>query len=269
MDRPIGYLYRVGQSRTRARKEPQRERPTPVQDTLPDPEEVMYRPYAPAVDKKSTRTSRGRQLVAAAAIAVLALTGAALWTQLGQRTPANEAVSVASRGQAAPSTETLSSTPTSLDPSTSPAIDPTTCGPSNRCRATVTQAEQALGIRLPDPQGIPAGWEPVESKWTIRYWPESWLSPGDPAVADYNQAWAPAGEDLDAPGATPTYVQIRRRTTLGDEAFNGSPVALPNGVTAYNTLDRTLAWKYQGVTTQVTAVGLSLENLQEIAASLV
>lgn len=38
MDRPIGYLYRVGQSRTRARREPPRSRLSVVEDVLPDPD---------------------------------------------------------------------------------------------------------------------------------------------------------------------------------------------------------------------------------------
>ncbi len=133
------------------------------------------------------------------------------------------------------------------------------------CPMGVAEAERVLGISLPDPTGLPSGWDAIESRSAVRYWP----SVGDQAaVAEYNQVWAPIGEDLDSAGATPTYVQLRRRAALSDEpASTGTPLTLPNGQTAYRA-GNTLEWTTDGVTSRLSGYQMTDNDLRSIAASL-
>jgi hypothetical protein len=218
-------------------------------------EEVMRRPYVPTEGTAVSHRPRRRLLAVAAVVAVLGL-GAAAWSRV-QDAPSSGVTTGVTDAASAPSGRGTVT------------VDPTTCGDADAtggCPASPEQAEQALHIPLPDPSGIPSGWEVVDARSRIRYWPAT----GDtPAVADFNQVWAPVGEDLDAAGTVPSYVQLRRRAALPAESepFAGQPVVLPSGVTAY-LAGTSIRWSARGVTTQLSGYGVSPSDLERIAASL-
>ena len=165
---------------------------------------------APYVSQPRRQRSRGLLLAGVAAAVVLVA-----------------AIALASMPDDAAELDTASEPPTA--PAT--AIDVTTCGapPESRgCEATPTEAEQALGLPLPTPTGIPDGWELRNEH--IRYWPEGYPGEGfaTEAVGDYNQAWAPPGEDLTT--GTPTYIQLTRRAAdVGGFAGDGRDLG-PNTI---------------------------------------
>jgi hypothetical protein len=102
------------------------------------------------------------------------------------------------------------------------ALDVTTCAvqpDSQGCEATPEEAERVLGIDLPTPAGIPAGW--VLRSQHIRFWPKGHSGASEAAVT-YDQIWAPPGEDF-SEGSSPTYIHLtRRRADVGGLDGDGS-----------------------------------------------
>jgi hypothetical protein len=214
-------------------------------------EEAMQHLERHAVEVEAPPPARhGRRWLGAAAAVAACAVGATAWVVLS------------------PGSADLATSDEPQPVVTSAPFDVTSCRVAEGvagCPMGVAEAERVLGISLPDPTGLPAGWEAVESRSAVRYWP----SVGDQApVAEYQQVWAPVGENLDRAGATPTYVQLRRRVALsGEPAATGTPLTLPNGQVAYQA-GNTLAWTTDGVTSRLSGYQITDDDLRAIATSL-
>ncbi len=160
------------------------------------------------------------------------------------------------------------------NPNTPSTLDVTRCvhtPESQGCAVEPATAARALGISLPEPGAIPDGWQKISGH--LRYWPKGPVAPDIPAIADYNEVWAPPGTDLGATGVVPDYLQLRRHLlTPGDstqieEADSRSRVALADGTTAIN-IGGSLIWARAGVWYSIYAPRLSLDQLLAIANDL-
>lgn len=213
--------------------------------------EAMRHHEQHAVEVEAPPPARhGRRWVGIAAAVAACAVGATAWVAL---TPSSEDLVTSNEAQPVV---------------TSAPFDVTSCRAAEGavgCPMGAAEAERVLGISLPEPTALPAGWEAVESRSAVRYWP----SAGDQAaVAEYQQVWAPIGEDLDRAGATPTYVQLRRRAALpGEPASTGTPLTLPNGQTVYQA-GNTLMWASGGVTSRLSGYQITDDDLRAIATSL-
>ena len=204
-------------------------------------------PYAIAA--APPRHRHARRWVGAAAAVVVCAAGAATWSAVDR---GDEVTTADPAGPAG----------------TSPTFDLTSClagQGSNGCPMDAPEAERILGIALPSPTAVPGGWESVESRSMLRYWPAD----GDqPAVAEFNQVWAPTGVDLDAAGSTPTYVQLRRRVAVpGEPTAQGTEQTLPDGRTVRRS-GNVVSWTSDGVTSRLAGYGVLDDDLLAIAASL-
>lgn len=211
--------------------------------------EAMQHSTPYAIAAVPPRHRHAHRWVGAAAAAVLCAAGVATWSAMER----GDEVSTAD-----PAGRSITSLP----------FDVTSClggQSSTGCPMDATEAARVLGIALPSPTAVPDGWEQVESRSALRYWPAN----GDqPAVADFNEVWAPIGTDLDAAGATPTYVQLRRRVALpGEPTSLGTAQTLPDGRTVHRT-GNTVSWTTDGVTSRLSGYGVTDDDLLAIAASL-
>ncbi len=160
-----------------------------------------------------------------------------------------------------------SSSSTTPGVTSEPATDISGCGHPPEllgCPTVADDASVVLGIPLPDPSALPAGW--ITQTPRLRFWPAGSLAPGSPQsdIADYRQVWTTAGADLDAPGTSAPYVQLTRGvTTAADSGLPTLSDLIGAAVPA-----STLEWQSSGIHYRLFSNALSYPELLAIARTL-
>lgn len=153
------------------------------------------------------------------------------------------------------------------------------------CPMAPSPASTHLGFRVRVPTDIPEGWEPLYAKLKVY---RDGVSPEPvPPGADvllYQQAWAPAGTDLNAQGTCPPYLWVKERRAFDlepqiDTRFD--PIDLGSGQlvtghqregscgsTGERQVSSLLTWTSKGIWITMVADGLGPEQVRAIARSI-